>query len=109
MITTGRNLANTQTKLGHKWVIEEESSYKPNYIQLVSDPICSTAGCPKTKAQLEEEKNIVNYPDPDEIGLDEDMIHTSKSNAVARSTTGVTMKDPWKVVRDVQSESSRIS
>jgi len=48
---TSKHLSDTQTKLGHKWVIEEESSYKPNYAQteselnLESDPICSSAGC----------------------------------------------------------------
>ena len=31
MLTTAKNLQDAQTRLGHKWVIEEESSYKPNY------------------------------------------------------------------------------
>jgi hypothetical protein len=34
IITTDKNLAEAQTRLGHKWVIEDVSDYKPNYVQL---------------------------------------------------------------------------
>jgi len=55
IITTDKNLADAQTRLGHKWVIEDVSDYKPNYVQIdeqadaESDPICSSAGCDQYK------------------------------------------------------------
>merc|ERR1719460_1350669 len=51
MITTAKNLGDSETNLGHKWVIALQTGANVN---LESDPICSSAGCPKSKWTAEE-------------------------------------------------------
>jgi TfoX/Sxy family transcriptional regulator of competence genes len=41
MVITAKNLADSQTNLGHKWVIDDLQLDS----DVVSDPICSSAGC----------------------------------------------------------------
>jgi hypothetical protein len=55
-------------------------------VKLNSDPICSSAGCPKSKWTKEEEAKIVQYPDPSD--LDEDVDHTLKHESDASDKLG---------------------
>ena len=67
MITTAKNLDNAQTTLKHKWVIDDLQICE----QGMSDPNCGTGdGCYKSKWTKGEEAKIVQYPDPEEQGLD---------------------------------------
>jgi hypothetical protein len=87
IVDSHKNLADTEDRLGHKWVIEDAPAYVPPHekqpaaaaalqteIDLHSDPICSSAGC----TQYAHKKTPLGYdldyfvpsfgPDPDMVG-----------------------------------------
>lgn len=73
---TQKHLSDTQTKLGHRWVIED--------LQLdeSSDPICSSAGCSQYKHKKTPLGYPINYPVPN-LGTDKDILdsHSNLKNA----------------------------
>ena len=63
MIHTAKHLADTQTKLGHTWVIEDvqlenDDDNAAVQTESTSDPICSSAGC----TQYPHKKAALGYP-----------------------------------------------
>ena len=66
VITTQKNLKNSEVRLGHTYQLAE----------LESDPACSSAGCWKSEYTKKREDKIVQYPDPKVDGLDHDVIVT---------------------------------
>jgi len=83
MVSTAKNLADSETNLGHKWTIALQTDAD---INAKSDPICSSAGCPKSKWTEEEEAKIVQYPDPST--LDEDVRNTKAHEELASDKLG---------------------
>merc|ERR1712146_285288 len=83
--STQAHLGATETKLQHKWVIED--------VQLdeQSDPICSSAGCWKSEYTKQADEKIVQYPDPSD--LDEDVDNTLAHETLASKKVGHT----WNV------------
>jgi len=78
-----KHLADAEETLGHKWVIED--------VQLNSDPICGTGdGCHYSNWYKKHLDKIVQYPDPDVQGLDEEILHTQQHEAAASEALGVT-------------------
>jgi len=63
----------TETKLNHKFVLDSDDVQLEADIKTESDPICSSAGCWKSKHQKEAEEKIIQYPDPEEQGLEHDV------------------------------------
>jgi hypothetical protein len=61
--TTQKNLGDAEMTLGHRWDLVD-ASFAQNQADLrsKSDPICSSAGCPKSAFTEEEEDKIVQYP-----------------------------------------------
>ena len=105
---TAKHLTDTQSRLGHTWVIEDEAAYQPNYAQLRVDnadeePVsimlqigsdnndaCSSDMCFHSlwyQKQLEGEgsDNIVQYPHPP---LDEDVTRTLAHETEASEEVG---------------------
>jgi TfoX/Sxy family transcriptional regulator of competence genes len=85
IISTNKNLADTERNLGHHWAlaVQLDSDVKTNG---KSDPICSSAGCPKSEYTEAEEAKIVQYPAPEP--LDSDILHTHAHEAAASSKLG---------------------
>lgn len=94
MITTHKNLADTETKQNHKWVIEDMQTEadmhahhghrhhhhrQPKQImtqadtKTESDPICGSGGCTQYKQKKTALGYPINYPVPN-FGQDKDMI-----------------------------------
>ena len=71
IVSTQKHLGDTETKLQHKWVIED--------VQLESDPICSSAGCTQYKHKKTPLGYPIDYPVVDN-GADPDI--TSVANAI---------------------------
>merc|ERR1719213_119822 len=69
---TQKNLGDAENNLNHKWVIDDVQL--DSNVNTKSDPICSSAGCPKSEWTEAEEAKIVQYP----VGLpyDSDVVHT---------------------------------
>lgn len=83
MKTSLKNTAQAEDDLGYTWDIsapEEEAA-----VQLESDPICSSAGCKKTKSK----KHPMDYFVPN-FGRDTDILATENSLDVAQKTTNHT-------------------
>ena len=81
-----KNLADSETNLGHKWVIDDLQVGTDLHTE--SDPICSSAGCPKSAWTEAEEAKIVQYPDPSL--LDSDVRNTLKHEEAASTSVGHT-------------------
>ena len=98
---TADHLSQSQLNRGHKWVIEDEPVWTPNYIQLEEEPVtvwrsqaqtksdfndaCNSDHCVQSawyKAKLDE---IVQYPTPH---LDEDVTTTMGHEAAASTEVG---------------------
>jgi uncharacterized protein (DUF427 family) len=73
IVDSRKNLKATETKLNHKFVLDSDDVQLEADIKTESDPICSSAGCWKSKAQKEAEEKIIQYPDPEEQGLEHDV------------------------------------
>merc|ERR1712031_51055 len=78
IITTNKNLADTEKNLNHHWAlaVQLDSDVKANG---KSDPICSSAGCPKSEYTEMMEGKIVDYPAPEP--LDGDILDTHAHEA----------------------------
>jgi len=85
MIHTAKHLGAAEVSNKHKWVIEDVQ------LDAESDPICSSAGCWKSEYTKARDEKIVQYPDPDEQGLDSDVKHTLGHEADA----SVKLKHTW--------------
>merc|ERR1711981_1261218 len=69
--TTQKNLADSESNLGHKWVIDDlqiDADADAN-----SDPICSSAGCSQYKHKKKARGYDINYPVPN-FGVDTDIL-----------------------------------
>jgi len=55
-------------------------------VQQKSDPICSSVGCPKSKAEQEAQSKIIQYPV--DVPLDADVRHTIKHEEMASDELG---------------------
>jgi hypothetical protein len=86
MVITAKNLADSQTNLGHKWVIDDVQL--GSQVNANSDPICASSGCPKSEYTEAEEAKIVQYPDPDAQGLDHDVKLTLAHEGAASDRLG---------------------
>ena len=81
MKNTASHLGLAEGIRGHKWNIADVQL--DAQVKSQSDPICSSAGCEKDQWTKEIERDIVQYPDPDEQGLDEDIIHSQENEEAA--------------------------
>ena len=103
MTHTAKHLTDSQTRLGHNWVIEDEAAYQPNYAQLrVSnedeEPVsimlqvgsdnadaCSSEMCFHSIWYQKHLQEIVQYPVPT---LDEDVTRTLAHETEASDEVG---------------------
>jgi len=85
IITTNKNLADTEKNLGHHWALAVQLD---SDVKTKSDPICASSGCPKSEYTEAEEAKIVQYPDPYAQGLDADILHTHAHEAAASDRLG---------------------
>merc|ERR1719450_1935319 len=83
MISTAKNLADSEMNLGHKWVIAAQldsdvnanvqlGSETGSNLKLDSDPICSSAGCTQYKHKKKDRGYDIDYPVPN-FGRDHDI------------------------------------
>jgi hypothetical protein len=97
-----KNLADTEDRLGHKWVIEAEPAYVPAHekpaaaaapeasnalqtqIDLRSDPICSSAVCTQYKHKATPLGYDLDYFVPS-FGPDPDMVGTKNAISIAEA------------------------
>ena len=82
VISTMKNLDDTQKNLGHKWVIDDVQL--DSDVHLDSDPICSSAGCTQYKHKKKPLGYKINYPVPN-FGVDTDIIDNHASLELAES------------------------
>ena len=85
MVNTKKHLDSTQTRLGHKWVIEDVQA--ESEVNTESDPICSSAGCTQYKHKKTPLGYPINYPVPNN-GVDSDIVDSHKSVAQAEADLG---------------------
>ena len=79
MTHTAKHLTDSQTRLGHSWVIESDPAYTaPAFAQVKSDPICSSAGCTQFAHKKTPLGYDINYPVPS-FGADPEMTATARS------------------------------
>ena len=71
MISTLKNLDDSQKKLNHKWIIDDLQLTSD--VKLDSDPICSSAGCDQYKHKKKDRGYKINYPVPS-FGVDTDIL-----------------------------------
>lgn len=76
IITSKKNLDDSQTKLNHKWVIEDLQT--DQQVNTESDPICSSAGCSQYKHKQPSLGYDINYPVPN-FGEDRDITDSKNS------------------------------
>jgi len=76
--TTQKNLGDSETNLGHKWVIDDLQLDS----QVNSDPICSSAGCTQYKHKKKPRGYDINYPVPN-FGQDHDINDSFHSLAIS--------------------------
>jgi len=80
MISTLKNLDDSQKKLNHKWVIDDLQLSSD--IKVDSDPICSSSGCDQYKHKKKERGYKINYPVPN-FGVDTDILANHASLELA--------------------------
>merc|ERR1719454_979098 len=80
MRTTAKNLADSETNLGHKWVIDDLQVDAD--VNSGSDPICSSAGCTQYKHKKAPRGYDINYPVPN-FGVDSDILASHHSLAIS--------------------------
>jgi hypothetical protein len=88
IITTNKNLADTETNLGHHWAlaVQLDSDMKVDS-QLESDPICSSAGCTQYKHKKKDLGYKINYSVPN-FGRDHDINDNFASIKLAEGMIG---------------------
>jgi len=79
MVSTAKNLADSETNLGHKWTIALQTDAN---INTESDPICSSAGCTQYKHKKAKRGYDINYPVPN-FGVDTDIVDSHVDLALA--------------------------
>lgn len=79
MKSTASHLGLAEGIRKHKWNIEDVQLDA----ELASDPICPSSGCWKSDWTKEQEAAIVHYPDPDEQGLDGDILDSQENEKLA--------------------------
>ena len=84
MITTNKNLADSETKLNHHWELAVQLDADMN---LESDPICSSAGCTQFKHKKKDLGYKINYPVPN-FGRDHDINDNFASLKLAEDMVG---------------------
>ena len=73
VITTHKNLADSESNLGHHWALAVQlNSELGSDLNLESDPICSSAGCTQYKHKKKELGYKINYSVPN-FGVDNDI------------------------------------
>ena len=86
VISTMKNLDDTEKALGHKWVIQDvqlDSDIKvDSEAEAKSDPICSSAGCTQYKHKQKGLGYKINYFVPN-FGADQDIIDSKASLKLA--------------------------
>merc|ERR1712178_256045 len=78
VITTNKNLADSEKNLGHHWELA---------VQLDSDPICSSAGCTQYKHKKKGLGYKINYSVPN-FGRDHDINDNFASIKLAEGMVG---------------------
>merc|ERR1719162_2884418 len=81
IVTTNKNLADTETTLGHHWALAVQLD---SDVGQGSDPICSSAGCTQYKHKKKPLGYKINYGVPN-FGVDTDMIDNHASLAIAEA------------------------
>merc|ERR1719230_543419 len=79
IITTNKNLADTEKNLGHHWALAVQLDS-----DIESDPICSSAGCTQYQHKKKPLGYKINYPVPN-FGVDTDIIDNHASLELAES------------------------
>jgi hypothetical protein len=70
IVTTNKNLADTETNLGHHWALAVQLD---SDVGQGSDPICSSAGCTQYKHKKKPLGYKINYGVPN-FGVDTDIV-----------------------------------
>ena len=88
IITTNKNLADTETNLNHHWAlaVQLDSDLKVDS-KLESDPICSSAGCTQYKHKKKDLGYKINYSVPN-FGRDHDINDNFASIKTAEGMIG---------------------
>ena len=84
IITTNKNLADTEKNLGHHWALAVQLD---SDINMQSDPICSSAGCTQYKHKQKGLGYKINYPVPN-FGRDHDINDNFASLKLAEGMIG---------------------
>jgi hypothetical protein len=80
-----KNLSDTETKLNHKYTL--------SFVQLDSDPICSSGGCDQYKHGHEKRRGYdINYPVPN-FGMDREIKDSLSNVPVAEKIVGDHLSD----------------
>ena len=88
VITTHKNLADTEANLGHHWALAVQlGSELGSDLSLESDPICSSAGCTQYKHKKKELGYKINYSVPN-FGVDNDINEDFASIKTAEGMVG---------------------
>jgi hypothetical protein len=102
-------LAATEKAQGHKLSVSEDGSGSfSSFVQtnsdmnVVSDPICSSAGCTQYKHPSKERGYKIDYPVP-QFGADADVIATKKHTDMAEGILGHSW-NPVKVTEEDEYE-----
>jgi uncharacterized protein YkvS len=85
VVDTRNNLKNTETKMSHKLVLDHNDLQTQE--QLVSDPICSSAGCTQYKHKHKKLPYDIDYPVPN-FGVDHEILDNHKDLDVAEGIVG---------------------
>ena len=100
MISTAKNLADSETNLGHKWVIDDVQL--DSQLEVQSDPICSSAGCTQYKHKKKDLGYDIDYFVPN-FGRDKDINDDFESIKLAENMIGHqfqigtgSLGDKWK-------------
>merc|ERR1719450_2077926 len=98
MISTAKNLADSEMNLGHKWVIAAQldsdvnanvqlGSETGSNLKLESDPICSSAGCTQYKHKHKKLGYDIDYFVP-HFGTDQEINDNFEDLKVAEKIQG---------------------
>ena len=114
IIRTQKHIADQEKKQGHTWtpkrdetgawdVPEAYKSSTKSLAQVGSDPVCHSAGCPKSKWFGNAADKVVDYPDlVGKYGYDEDIIDSVGNEWMVSKAMGV----PFNMPVYAQTESS---
>jgi len=116
IVHTQKHIKDAEKKLGHNWkpvqdvngIWEVPTAHKPSLAQIGSDPVCHSAGCPKTKWFKKDKDNEVVYYDDvvKKFGYDEDIVDSVGNEMMVSKAMGVPFNMP--LYAQLESESDPV-